>query len=162
MLVSQCLPYPVIVASFLWLAVSCVQIDNEGLADFSDEHKDAEIIQYNDTGITSINTTSLNHLAALRQFNIPHNDLKAFPDFTAVADSLEALSFQFNPFLSNPGNLELAVLRHLKGMLLYGTNIKLLTSTCPEDSDVGYFINGDKLDLCDCQHAWLKVSYCDI
>ena len=84
--------------------------------------------------------------------------MREFPDVSAVADTLTKFLLFGNLLLGNPGNLELAILKHLWMINVDDTNVTILTTTCPEDSERMYGVRGNKLDLCDCRNIWIKVS----
>ena len=149
-------PPLIAVTMFCSIAVS-VLVTEEGVADFSDEDQHTQAIDSRGMSISAVNTTSLRHLTGLTKIQIGSNDLTEFPDFSPVASTLEYLGISKNPSLSRAGNVELAVLRRLSRITVRKTSLTLLTSTCPDDSRREYEIDADSLDLCDCQHVWIKV-----
>ena len=151
--------YLVIGVTVFWSSVLSVIVDENGLADFSDEDEDAEQINEESKGIRAVKTTSLEHFTALRDFQLPNNQLTEFPDLTPISNTLKWLRLRSNNFLTTAHNVRLAVLNRLERIDIKFTHLSLLTSTCPIDSTKQYWFVADTLDLCDCQHVWLKVSF---
>ena len=151
--------YPLVLVTVAWVAaVLSLQVNENGIADFSDEDESQTAIFANFKGITAFNTTSLAHLTALEVLSLSGNQLKQIPVLAPVANSLKVLFLDNNPSLEKARNEDLAVLKRLKTIDVTGTGITVLTSTCPGDSEEHVLqTNADGLDLCDCQHAWLKV-----
>ena len=150
--------YLVILFTVYFIVVVSVKVNEQGVVDFSDEHASSTIIYANMKGIKSVNTQSMSHLSGLQDLVLSYNDFQEIPDLTIVSATLQRLYINNNPSLSTAGNVELAVLKRLWFMYIIFTNLTLLTSTCPEDSLQEYTVEASTLDLCDCQHVWLKVS----
>ena len=160
MSLTQNVVYPVIFVLLVCCSVALAVTVKEGLADFSDEEASETYIDAKKKGITAVNKTTMTHLKDLQKLYLSVNEFKEFPDLTVVSDTLERLGMAYNPSLSRAGNVQLAVLKRLWLISIHNTNLTFLTSTCPEDSEQEYVAWSDSLDLCDCQHVWLKVS-CD-
>ena len=160
MCVKECVVYPVVIVVIVCCSdVLAVTVDEHGVADFSDEEASKTFISACCKGITNVNTTTMKHLNVLQGLGIPYNEFKELPDLTVVSDTLDKLGFYNNPSLSRAGNVELAVLKRLRQINIRFTNLTVLTTTCPQDSEQEYRVLSGTLDLCDCQHIWLKVSY---
>ena len=151
--------YPVIIALLLCCSVVLAVTVKDGLAEFSDEDASKTSIDAKWMGITAVNETTMTHLNHLQVLYLNYNEFKEFPDLSVVSDTLELLTMYNNPSLSRAGNVHLAVLKRLWLIDIANTNVTILTSTCPEDSEREYRVQSNTLDLCDCQHVWLKVSY---
>ena len=149
--------YPVIVMAVFCSLVLGVTFENS-LADFSDEDEGVEQLFADSMGIKAVNTTSLEHLTALSHLYLQYNELTEFPDLTPVADTLKRLGLRNNYALTIADNVRLAVLKKFHQIDIRFTQLSVLTSTCPEDSEQQYWIFSDSLNLCDCQHVWLKVN----
>ena len=159
MSLTQNVFYPVIIVLLIFCSVVLAVTVKEGVADFSDVDASKTWIATSQMGITGVNKTTLTHLNDLQELYLIYNEFKEFPDLSVVSDTLGALYIYRNPSLSSAGNVELAVLKRLWRLYLRFTNLTILTSTCPEDSEREYWVQSNTLDLCDCQHVWLKVSF---
>ena len=159
MSLTQNVFYPVIIVILIFCSVVLAVTVKEGLAEFSDEDASETFIGANNKGITALNKTTMEHFTGLQQLYLGVNEFKEFPDLTVVSDTLEQLYLYGTHSLSKAGNVHLAVLKRLWLISIHNTNLTFLTSTCPEDSEQEYVAWSDSLDLCDCQHVWLKVSY---
>ena len=141
------------------IGVNSLTVTN-GTADFSDEPSDTKSVPAAEQSIKTINTNSLQHFTQFKSMYLSNNDLRTLPDFSPIADTLQLLSISQNPKLETVGNQELAALNRLEKLYIAGTNFSLLTTTCPTNH--GYFglwaKSTPRLDFCDCQMIWLKVS----
>ena len=105
--------------------------------------------------IKNINMESFRGMK-ISEFNAYESSIISFPNFKHVADTLKEIRLSKIPTLNYSGNVELAILKKVKYLNILDTNIKLLTSTCPENNDT-IRIDANTLDLCSCQMIWLKV-----
>ena len=151
-----CLCYAVLI---FWSNVLCIQVNENGLADFSDEDEAIETIDVIGMGIKAVNTSSMKHFTNVHTLLIGINELTAFPDLNPISNTLETLKIRINKEMTGAGNVELAVLKQLRIFEFSSTGLTMLTSTCPDDRQREYKIGAnDDLYLCNCQMVWLKVS----
>ena len=97
-------------------------------------------------------------LDSLTNLYLYKTSIQSMPDFRNVKNTLQYLKITDVPLLSHAGVSEMAVMQNFGSLMISGTSLALIPSSCPLDpAAVNIVASPGQLQLCHCSMIWLKV-----